>query len=370
MKNWCANGTPNGLDWETPFWVNGSQWPLGMNNGDPATYASVHTNYDYAFGDTTQLYNRPEIWIPADAALDILHASRSILWLKPDHIVVYDRATSHTAGLFKQFNLSFPNLPTLNGNFITTTTPGGQKLYVTSLLPAGATFTSIPIAGTLTTVADLEPCQYRLVIQDPSNPTDERFLHVFQGADAGVQPDGTALIHSSAGTPMDGVVVGDTVVLFIVDATTPFNGTTYTVPANVNQHFITGCVPNGFYRITGANRANGLVVTVAPSASGSQADSAGVLVAGALTATAPALNVVASPPNMTLSWPTNAAGLCVERILQPGLTDHMDARDQRHHRQPVQIHDYDQHAKRASVLRFDCAVNLQNPTRVSSTLQG
>ena len=29
LQNWCANGTPNGLAWETPFWANGSQWPLG-----------------------------------------------------------------------------------------------------------------------------------------------------------------------------------------------------------------------------------------------------------------------------------------------------------------------------------------------------
>jgi hypothetical protein len=309
LQNWCSNGIPDNLEWEVPFWTNGSQWPLAINNGDPVTYASVQTNYDYAFGDTTQLYNRPEYWIPADAALDIQHASRSIIWLKPDHIVVYDRATSHTAGLFKQFNLSFPTLPKVNGNLITTTTPGGQNLYITSLLPAGATITPISIAGALTTVADLEPCQYRMTIQDPSNPTDERFLHVFQGADAGVQPDTATLIHSTAGTPMDGVVIGNTAVLFVVDPTTPFSGNTYTVPANVTNHFITGCVPNGIYNVTSASTANGTVVTVAPSASGSQADAAGVLVPGAIVATIPILNVVASPPNMTISWPTNAAGL-------------------------------------------------------------
>jgi len=248
LQNWCTNGMPGNLSWEVPFWTNGSRWPLGLNNGDPTTYASVQTNYSYAFGDTTQLYNRPDFWSPADAALDILHASRSIIWLKPDHIVVYDRATSHTAGPSKQFNLSFPTLPTQNGNVITTTTPGGQHLYVTSVLPAGATFTPISIAGTLTTVADLEPCRYRVVIQNSSNPTDERFLHVLQGTDANSQPDSATLVQSTTGTPMDGVVVGNTIVLFIVDATTPFSGATYTVPLNINQHFITGCVPNGFYK--------------------------------------------------------------------------------------------------------------------------
>ena len=62
--------------------------------------SSVQTDYTYAFGDTTPLYNRPSVWTPTSAALDIQHASRSILWLKPDHIVVYDRASSLTAGLF------------------------------------------------------------------------------------------------------------------------------------------------------------------------------------------------------------------------------------------------------------------------------
>jgi hypothetical protein len=313
LQNWCSNGVPDNLEWEVPFWTNGSQWPLAINNGDPTTYASVQSNYDYAFGDTTQLYNRPEYWIPSDAALDILHASRSILWLKPDHIFVYDRAISQKPGLSKEFNLTFPTSPSINGNLITTTTPGGQNLYITSLLPVGATFTPMSIAGTLTTFADLEPCQYRLVIQNTNNPTDERFLHVFQGADAGVQPDGATLVQSTAGTPMDGVVVGNNAVFFIVDATTPFNGTTYTVPTNIKQHFITGCAPNGFYNVTSANTPSGLVVTIAPSASGTQADGAGVLALDALSLTAPTLNIFASPPNVILSWPTNATGFVLNQ---------------------------------------------------------
>jgi len=277
LQNWCANGTPNNLLWEAPFWANGSQWPLALSAGDPTTYASVQPAYDYAFGDATPLYNRPSFWTPANAALDVLHASRSILWLKPDHIVVYDRATSHTAGLFKRFNLAFPTAPVLAGNLIQTTTPGGQHLYLTPLLPAASTFTSIPIAGALTTVADLEPCQYRIVIQDPSNPTDERFLHVLQGADAQVQPDAATLVQSTTGTPMHGAVFGHTVAFFVVDATMPFNGATYTVPATVTQHFITGCAPNAFYNVSTANTANGLMVTIAPAAAGLQADAAGVL---------------------------------------------------------------------------------------------
>ena len=279
LHNWCSNptGVPTNLDWELPFWTNGSQWPLAINNGDPVTYASVQANYDYAFGDTTQLYNRPEYWIASSAALDIQEASRSILWLKPDRIFVYDRAISHTGGLFKQFNLTFPNLPNVNNNVITTVTPGGQELYITSLLPADATFTTINIAGTLTTVADLEPCQYRLMIEDTNNPTDERFLHVFQGADAGVSADTVTLVQTATGTPLDGAIDGNAVVMFVVNSTVAFNGTTYTVPTNVTQHFITGCTPGAFYNVASAVTANGLQVTITPAAAGSQADTAGVL---------------------------------------------------------------------------------------------
>jgi len=277
LQNWCSNGIPTDLDWELPFWTNGSQWPLAINNGDPVTDASVQTNYTYAYGNTTQLYNRPDYWNPPNAALDIVNTSRSILWLKPDHIVVYDRATSLLPGRFKQFNLSFPTQPVLNDGVITTTTPGGQHLYVTPLLPADATFTSINLAGALTTVADLEPCQYRAIIQDPSNPADERFLNVLQGANAGSPPDAATLVQSTAGTAMDGALAGNAVVLFVHDDTQSFNGVTYTVPAGVRQHYITGCAPNGFYKVTSASPAGSLEVTIAPAASGAQADAAGVL---------------------------------------------------------------------------------------------
>ncbi len=277
LHNWCSGGIPTNLDWSLPFWTNGSQWPLGLNNGDPVTYASVQANYDYAFGDATQLYNKPEYWIPSSAALDIKEASRSILWLKPDHIVIYDRATSHTAGLFKEFNLTFPNLPTANSNVITTTTPGGQHLFITSLLPADGVLSVNSIDGLLTTYADLEPCHYRMAIQDPSSPTNSRFLHVLQGTDANATPDDATLVQSTGGTPMDGAIFGENAVMFATDSQAAFTGVTYTVPANVTQHFVTGCVPGAFYNVVTGISGAGLTVTITPAAAGFQADSAGVL---------------------------------------------------------------------------------------------
>jgi hypothetical protein len=191
--------------------------------------------------------------------------------------VVYDRATSKSAGLFKRFNLALTAAPSLNGNVITTTTPGGQNLYVSVLLPAGATLTSTPIGNALNPMAGLEPSTHRIAIEDPSDPTDTRFLHVLQGADAGVAPDTALVFKSLSGTAMDGAIIGNTAVLFEANGTAAFLGTTYTVPSTVNQHYLTGCVPGAFYAVTAGSTASGSLINVVPASTGLQADSAGVL---------------------------------------------------------------------------------------------
>jgi len=277
LQNWCANGTPTNLGWwEGPFWANGSQWQLAESAGDPVVTTSVGTTYTYAFGDTTNLYNRPSFWTPANAALDILQASRSLLWLKPDHIVVYDRATSHTAGLFKRFSLAVTAAPMVNGSLITTTTPGGQHLYISALLPAAPTVSTPAIGNALNPMAELEPSTYRIVIQDPANPTDERFLTVLQGADPGAAADPTALVQSSAGTAFDGALILDTVVLFARNPATAFAGVTYSVPSTTAHHYVTGLAASTGYLVT--TQVNGASIQVTISAGGpTLTDAAGVL---------------------------------------------------------------------------------------------
>lgn len=284
LQNWCSAGVPTNLGWwEGEFWTNGSSWQLGDNAGDPATRASLQPGYDFLTTDLTPLYNRPSPWSPANAALDIIHASRSILWLKPDHIVVYDRATTRHSGLFKRFNLALTGQPVATNNVITTTTPGGQHLYVTELLPTAAQLAVFPVEGgsaigELDPIADLEPSTWRLWLEDSALPADTRFLHVLQGADANVVADPAALFQSTAGTAMDGALFGNTAVLFIHDDTQSFAGVTYTVPVTATQHFVTGCVPGASYAITTSVDANGLTVTLAPASGGVTADAAGVVV--------------------------------------------------------------------------------------------
>lgn len=193
-----------------------------------------------------------------------------------DHIVVYDRATSQTAGLFKRFNLATIGAPILTNGIIKTTTPGGQHLYVSSLLPAGATFTPSAIGNALNPKAQLEPSTHRLVLEDPANPTDVRFLAVFQGTDANAAVDPTALVQSTAGTAFDGALIVDTVVMFKHDMAAPFASVSYSVPDTTVHHYVTGLAPATGYTVATQTAGNTIQVTIALGGSATT-DSAGVL---------------------------------------------------------------------------------------------
>ena len=278
LQNWCpaCSGIAfQGTD--LPAWLNGSQWMEGENAGDPTTMMSTGPGYVYAASNLTNLYNKPDIWTAADAIADISQATRSILWLNNDYIVVYDRATSLNAGLFKRFNLSLVTNPAITGNTATETLPSGQQLFIQTLLPLNPSLTSFNGAANLNPIADLEPTRYIYQVQDPTIPTDTRFLHVLQGADPGVPMAPATYLQSTGGTAFDGAVFASTAVYFPVSNNGAFAGATFSAPAGVHTLFVTGLTPNASYgagvQVTGA----GNLVTVAAGGA-SLADAAGVLV--------------------------------------------------------------------------------------------
>ena len=130
----------------------GSQWSY-VPSGDPQLVAhSFGSNFVYALGDATNLYNYE------DRLTDITHASRSIVWLQPDHIVIYDRAATRTSGRFKRFWLNVPNLATIAGNRAQIASASGQQqLFVTTLLPTNAAISSSQAQILGGNVADNEP---------------------------------------------------------------------------------------------------------------------------------------------------------------------------------------------------------------------
>ena len=249
-------------------WDTGSQATYGAA-GDGEVLARVVTEtYAYALGDATALYN-----CPYNEATDVTHASRSIVWLKPDHVVVYDRAETKTAGRFKRFSLQAPGQPVAFWNRAWADTPGGQRMHFTSLLPQGGYIESdvpwiaYPAGG--------EPMRGRLTVEskDPS----ARFLSVVQGADKGAQADAATLVTGSGGTAFHAVAVKGTLVAFPVNLGDTFAGVTFDVPQGVERFLITGLAPGGGYQVTMEDALFGAAkVTVAPGA-GQAADEGGVL---------------------------------------------------------------------------------------------
>ena len=278
LQNWCVDGTPANLQWyETGEWANGSQWMEGMDGGDPTTVFSTGPGYVYAASNLTNLFNRPDYWSPKDAANNIIQATRSIVWFNNDYIVIYDRATSANAGLFKRFNLSLVTNPAINGNVATETMADGQHLFIQTLLPLKPSASAVYAAGNLNPIADLEPTQYIFTVEDPTLPVDTRFLHVLQGADPGAPMSSATYLQSTSGTAFDGAVFAGAAFYFPVSGNGSFTGTNLPDPAGVHTMLVTGLAPNGIYTVSVQPGTNGTVVSVAPGSTGNTADSAGVL---------------------------------------------------------------------------------------------
>ncbi|MGE0811773.1 MAG: hypothetical protein AB7O28_16185 [Vicinamibacterales bacterium] len=271
-KNTLAleNAPPStGIDFWLSNYNHRSQWLYGPG-GDPVLKArSLQTDYTYALGDATKSYNNP-----AAGSTDIKEATRSILWVKPDTIFVYDRAESFTGGREKRFMLMLPSAPSFAGTRSTVTT-ATQQLVVDTLLPAGALITGdtqIPNGNGYNESAEYEKMTYRLKVDAPGGPASARFLHVLQGADTGAPVPAAQLVSSTAGTPFQGAAAGHVVAMFPVSLAAPFAGVAYPVPAGVTVHYITGLVPNGTY--TAAVAGGQMVVQPGGSLF---ADSGGVL---------------------------------------------------------------------------------------------
>ncbi len=258
-------------DWRIDLWRRGSQWNY-VASGDPAPpLSSSGLGYTYAAGDATNLYNTE-----AEQSTEVGHASRALVWLKPDVVITYDRAEA-PAGRFKRVWTQLPNPGSVSGLQARATTAGGQQLFVTALLPEGATMRAVDRSADNVgeTVARGEPMTDRIVLEAPDGP-QARFLQIYQGADAGASPAPAALIRSEGGSPYEGAAVQGTAVLFPVVHGQGFSGLSYTVPAGTLNHVITGLTPGASYSISTAATAGGIAVQIGQGGDRT-ADAAGVL---------------------------------------------------------------------------------------------
>jgi len=249
------------------LWKSGSQWTVGLASRDPEIVArSFGDGYVFVSGDATGLYNSEY-----EGVRDVDHVSRSILWIEPDHVVVYDRAATKTEGRFKRFWLHVPRAAKVSGNRAVVTTDGGQKLVVTSLVPAGARIETGPSkAGD--DAAEGDPMIAHIVIEPRPAPKSARFFTVLQGLDGGSSPDVVSRIR---GDGIDGATVGDQAVVFPVDLSVR-DSVSYRAPAAVKRHFVTGLEPDTTYTAT----AEAGTITVRKGGKGRKlrSDPGGVLV--------------------------------------------------------------------------------------------
>jgi len=278
MKNSIAlqNDRPEHHDgYRGAEWRRGSQWTY-VTNGDGKILAQrFGADFTYFLGDSTLLYNSKD-----EGSQDILHASRSIVWIVPDRIITYDRATSKKEGRFKRFWMQLPNSGSVAAGLMTMKTAGGQNLFVRTLLPNPASVT-VEKAEALDDEngkqpAVLDPIKYRLRVEAPGSPKNVRWLHVIQGADGKDRADSATLVSSTAGTPYQGAAFNDTVVMFPVDIG-KLSSMTYSAPANTKAHLITGLTPNAGYKVTQKTGE-----TTIATGGDQKADSGGVLTIGKL----------------------------------------------------------------------------------------
>jgi hypothetical protein len=258
-------------DLEREFHARGGQYELAPA-GDPSlTARSFGDGFVALTGDATKLYNSDH-----EGVRDVRHVSRSIVWLEPDHIVVYDRATTGKANRFKRFWLQLPSAAQISGRRAVARTKRGQQLFVSSLLPASVRLTSSKNED-VGNPAESDPMRFHLRIEERRAPKDVRILTVLQGADKGAQPDATTLLRSSAGTPFEGVRVAGRAVLFPVDIGSPANDTTVEIPANgLERITVTGLEPGAKYAVSKQQDGGTLRLSVTRGGD-ARADEAGVL---------------------------------------------------------------------------------------------
>ena len=299
-----------------PSYRRGSQLLHGAA-GDPLLVdkSLAHPGMIHVSGEATQLYN---LAINNVSASDVSHVSRSLVWIAPDHLVVYDRATTKTDGRMKRFFLNTQTLASIAGG-----APGSSSGSDADLAPAGAamiTFSgAVPKAGLLATaqvhpVAEkpkgaampeqllflttllpakvtvrasppedlgkeplaVNPMKFLISVEAQGAPADARFLHVIQGADAGAAADPVKLVQvgqvDASKPPYEGALVKNTVVLFPKRLGEGFSGMSYQAPPGA-KHIVTGLARGAGYSVS--KDAAGKV-TISPG--GAQlADEGGVL---------------------------------------------------------------------------------------------
>jgi PKD repeat protein len=217
--------------------------------------------YLYALGDYAAAYALNTT--PGIGTAEQL--TRQIVYQRPDYIVVHDRAVTKSTNDLKQLRWHFLNNPTLNpGASSWVATAGSSKLFGQTFSRSTLTTSNVTVTcpdGSSTVV-------YRITTQNTFNATNVTYTTALQSAPSITASMVTTAPVFSSDHRMEGVQMGNDLVLFGADAPlNPFIGTlTYTVTGSSPViHLLTDLPPNRAFQVSSGGV---LLGTITASAEG------------------------------------------------------------------------------------------------------
>jgi PKD repeat protein len=208
-----------------------------MNLYEPAN------NYVYAGGDYAASYGHN--FTPGIGTAKKL--TRQVVYLRPDYIVVHDRAITKSTNDLKQLRWHFLNSPTFNASSNSwVAAEGASKLFGRTFSRSSLTSTSGPTDCNGSIV-------YRVSTQNAVEATNVTYVTALQSAPSTTNNMVNTAPLYSADNRMEGVQMGTNVVMFGSDAPlSPFTGTiTYSVTGSTSiVHLLTDLQPNRAFQIS------------------------------------------------------------------------------------------------------------------------
>ncbi len=212
--------------------------------GSPGVVTTAYeatNDYVYVAGDYHAAYSKSNAPGAGGPASEL---TRQVVYLRPDFVIVHDRATTTKASYVKQLQWHLQTAPTVSGNTWVESV-GSSKLFA-------ATFSSQPLVTTAQTVS-INGISVQQVTTNPAAATESvRYTTAFQTTAAGVTSMvDTSRVESTDGR-VEGVQMGDEVVLFGTDGlVNPADGAiTYSVTGAASlRHLLTDLEPGRTYQL-------------------------------------------------------------------------------------------------------------------------
>ncbi len=246
----------NGVGTQT-YRFNQGSW-FGTPGCVMSSYEATN-GYVYAGGDYAASYG--DNFTPGIGTAKKL--TRHVVYLRPDYIVVHDRAITKSTNDLKQLRWHFLSSPTFNaGANSWMATNGASKLF-------GQTFSRSAITSSNGAVqCPNGAIVYRVATQNAIKATNVTYVTALQSAPFATNTMVNTVSLYSTDNRMEGVQMGNNVVMFGSDTVlSPFTGTiSYTVNGSGPiVHLVTDLQPNHAFSVTAGGTSLG---TISSSAQG------------------------------------------------------------------------------------------------------